>query len=67
MRWFDYWLKGKNNGIMKEPPVKYYVMGDVTDPQAPGNEWRTAHGWPVPAKSTSYFLHAGRPARRQGP
>lgn len=55
-RWFDYWLRGINNGIMDEPPVKYYVMGDVTDPKAPGNEWRTAMTWPVPAKITSYFL-----------
>jgi uncharacterized protein len=59
MRWFEYWLKGKDNGIMDEPPVRYYVMGDVTDPKAPGNEWRTAVSWPVPAKPTSYFLGAG--------
>ena len=59
VRWFDYWLQGKDNGIMDEPPVKYYVMGDVADPKAPGNEWRTALAWPVPSKTTSYFLTAG--------
>lgn len=59
MRWFDYWLQGKDDGIMDEPPVRYYVMGDVTDPKAPGNEWRTAWAWPVPARTTSYFLTAG--------
>ncbi|MFY9553216.1 MAG: CocE/NonD family hydrolase [Blastocatellia bacterium] len=59
MRWFDYWLKGKDNGIMDEPPVRYYVMGDVTSAQAPGNEWRTALSWPVPSKPTSYFLKTG--------
>ncbi|MCI0488700.1 MAG: CocE/NonD family hydrolase [Blastocatellia bacterium] len=58
MRWFEYWLKGKGNGIMDEPPVKYYVMGDVTDPKAPGNEWRTSLVWPVPSRITSYFLIA---------
>jgi predicted acyl esterase len=58
LRWFEYWLQGKNNGIMNEPPVKYYVMGDVTDPNAPGNEWRTAASWPPPAKVTPYFLSA---------
>ncbi len=58
-RWFDYWLKGAANKIMEEPPVKYYVMGDAGDAQAPGNEWRTAATWPVPAKTTSFFLHAG--------
>lgn len=56
VRWFDYWLKGASNGMMDEPPVKYYVMGDVTDPKAPGNEWRTAAAWPPPSKITSYFL-----------
>jgi uncharacterized protein len=59
MRWFDYWLKGKDNGIMDEPPVRYYVMGDVSSAQAPGNEWRSALSWPVPAKPTSYFLKPG--------
>jgi len=59
LRWFDYWLGGKDNGIMDEPPVRYYVMGDVTDPKAPGNEWRTALSWPVTSKPTSYFLNAG--------
>jgi len=57
LRWFDYWLQGKDNGIMEEPPVRYYVMGDVTDPKAPGNEWRTSLAWPAPAKLTSYFLN----------
>jgi predicted acyl esterase len=55
-RWFEYWLKQVDNGIMKEPPVRYYVMGDVNDPKAPGNEWHTSAVWPVPAQVTSYFL-----------
>ena len=59
LRWFDYWLKGVNNHIMEEPPVKYYAMGDVTDPHAPGNEWETALSWPPPSRTTSYFLRAG--------
>ena len=59
LRWFDYWLQGKNNGIKNEPPVRYYVMGDVADSKAPGNEWRVALGWPVPSKSTSFFLTGG--------
>jgi predicted acyl esterase len=57
LRWFDYWLGGINNGIMDEPPVKYYVMGDTTNTRAPGNEWRSAVAWPVPARITSFFLH----------
>ncbi len=26
VRWFDYWLKGIDNGIMKEPPIRYQIM-----------------------------------------
>ena len=66
-RWFEYWLKGVNNGIMNEPAVRYYVMGDVNDPQAPGNEWRTSPTWPVPAKSTSYYLNSGGTLSEQLP
>jgi len=57
-RWLDFWLKGVQTGIMNEPAVRYYVMGDPGDPAAPGNEWRTSAVWPPPAKSAEYFLHA---------
>ena len=28
MRWFDHWLKGEENGIMDEPPVRYFRLGE---------------------------------------
>ena len=40
LRWYDYWLKGIDNGIMDEPPIKIFVQGN--------NEWRTAEDWPLP-------------------
>ncbi|MCS7265124.1 MAG: CocE/NonD family hydrolase [Armatimonadetes bacterium] len=57
-KWFDHYLKGVDNGIDREPAVTYYVMGDVTDPDALGNEWRTANQWP-PVKSvpTPFYFH----------
>ena len=58
VRWFDYWMKGIDNGIMKEPPVRYYLMGDTFDKSAPGNEWKTASTWPPPSTTTSYYLTA---------
>jgi putative CocE/NonD family hydrolase len=38
IRWFDYWLKGKQNGVDKDPPVRIFVMGD--------NAWRDESHWP---------------------
>ena len=56
--WFmDYWLTGLDGGLLATPAVTYYVIGDVDDPQAPGNEWRYADDWPMPATETSYYLH----------
>jgi hypothetical protein len=61
MRWFDYWLKGISNGIAGLPPVTYYVMGDVTDTNAPGNVWRTANQWPpLQTRLTRYYLQEDR-------
>jgi putative CocE/NonD family hydrolase len=54
--WFDYWLKGIDNGILKEPNVRYFVMGDTFDRSAPGNEWRKTASWPPEATATSYYL-----------
>jgi len=59
IKWFDRWLKGIKNGIENDAPVRYYVMGAVGEPGAPGNEWRIAQDWPVAAKDTAYYLQAG--------
>lgn len=55
LEWFDYWLKGEDNGLADKPPVKLFVMGD--------NEWREFESWP-PDSSTpvSYFFHSERGA-----
>ncbi len=67
-RWFDYTLKGIDNGIEREPTVTYYVMGDTSDTNAPGNRWRTADQWPpVPAAITPVYLRADRTLSRTKP
>jgi putative CocE/NonD family hydrolase len=55
LRWFDYWLKGVQNGIMAEPAVQYHLM------KAPKqNEWRTAEEWPVrDAAAVPYYFGGG--------
>ncbi|HYM34360.1 MAG TPA: CocE/NonD family hydrolase, partial [Steroidobacteraceae bacterium] len=51
-RFFDYWLKGIDNGVMKENPVTYYTYN-----QTPEKAWQTAKSWPLPnEKRTAYFL-----------
>jgi uncharacterized protein len=59
--WFDRWLKNDPNGVDTEPAVTYYVIGDVTDPNAPGNTWRTANSWPPAITSpTPFYFHPDR-------
>jgi predicted acyl esterase len=55
-RWLDYWMKGIDDGIMKEPPVSYYVMGDARGGPTAGNRWRSAEAWPPPSTAVSYYL-----------
>jgi predicted acyl esterase len=57
LAWFDYTLRGKDNEAATEKPVHYYVMGDPTDKDAPGNVWRSADNWPPPARETTYYFH----------
>jgi predicted acyl esterase len=59
LRWFDHYLKGANNGVEREPKVRYYTMGAVGEKGAPGNEWRSAPDWPVPTRPTLYYLRNG--------
>ncbi len=57
-RFFRYWLLGEQNGIMDEPAVQYYTVGDLSEPGSPGNEWRTADDWPpFPTLATPYYLN----------
>ena len=39
LRWYDFWLKGKDTGIDKDPPVNIWVMGR--------NRWRSEQEWPI--------------------
>lgn len=50
LRWFDFWLKGVDTGIMHEPAVRIFVMG--------ADEWKDAEDWPLPeTKWTPFYLH----------
>lgn len=52
IRWFDYWLKGDDNGYLDEPPVRVFIMG--------ANRWRAENEWPLTrAQYTRFYLHSG--------
>ena len=58
MNLLAYWLKGEEDGVPKLKPVHYYVMGDTSDRNAPGNFWRSADTWPPLADATPFYFHA---------
>lgn len=52
LRWFDYWVKDVDNGVMDEPPVKIFVMGI--------NKWKFETEWPpANAQYTKFYLQPG--------
>ena len=51
LRWYDWLLKGIDNGVEREAPVRLFVMGK--------NEWRNENEWPLGrTRYTRYYLHA---------
>lgn len=49
LNWFDYWLRGEENGANQMPLITYYRMGD--------NSWQTSDVWPVAgAQETKFYL-----------
>lgn len=51
LKWFDHWLRGVDTDVMREPPVKFWVMGE--------NRWRTATNWPLPETQwTKLYLNS---------
>jgi hypothetical protein len=65
--WFDVWLKNDGKGIEQIPAVQYFVMGDPADPNTPGNKWRTAEDWPVPAEVVKTYFHTDNKLRLEAP
>ena len=50
-RWFDYWLKNIDNGVLDEPAVAYAITRDprvaeIDGPEIDGFDWRFADVWP---------------------
>lgn len=52
LRWFDAWLKNRDDGITREPAARLFVMGE--------NEWRDEQAFPLArTQYTNFYLHSG--------
>ncbi len=51
MKFFDYYLKGKETGIKDEMPVHYYTMVE--------EKWKSSDSWPIKAQMTPFYFNAG--------
>jgi putative CocE/NonD family hydrolase len=62
VRWLDHWCKGRDTGLMDEPPVVVYMQRcepPVVDRLEAAGEWRSEATWPPPgaAEHTLYLQH----------
>jgi uncharacterized protein len=64
LRWFDHWLKGIDNGVDREAPVRIFVMGGGDAHRTRegrifvGGHWRDEREWPLARTlTTPYYLH----------
>jgi putative CocE/NonD family hydrolase len=74
LRWFDHWLKGIDNGVGEEAPVRMFVMGDGDGPARRTHEgrlwrggyWRDDPAYPLPGtEQTAFYLHPDGALRRE--
>lgn len=68
LRWFDYWLKGIDNGIMDERPIQlcigqYDFAGNIHDGENQ-NGWMEADEWPLRQGKRWTYYFSGE--KRQG-
>jgi putative CocE/NonD family hydrolase len=55
LRWFDYWLKGKQNGVDSLERVRLFEPGT--------NIWRTSSRWPLADTAATLYLGPGTLSR----
>ncbi len=48
LRWFDYWLKGRDNGVAADPRVRLFETGT--------NVWRETDRWPCATREEALYL-----------
>jgi len=59
LRFFDYYLKGINNGVMKEKVLVYYTMSE--------EKWKTTNAWPPVGSTTQRWYLSENNTLTQNP
>jgi predicted acyl esterase len=74
MRWFDHFLKEKDNGVGAEPAIKLFIMGtgdghkDENGRLFHGGYWRTEENWPLSdTQFANYYFHGDGTLRKEMP
>ena len=73
LKWFDYWLKGIDNGVVEEPPVTVYVRKYAPPasriPLEEPGFWRSEAEWPIAraVPTRLYFREDGKLSREPFP
>jgi uncharacterized protein len=57
LRWMDHYLRGIDNGVEREKPVRLFVMG--------ANIWRDEDAWPITRAREQSFYLASKTANSQ--
>ena len=58
LRWWDYWLKGDDSGVMREPLLRYYQMHGAevgASCEFRVGQWRAETSWPPKRSQTLTF------------
>ncbi|WP_442580207.1 CocE/NonD family hydrolase [Mesorhizobium sp. ASY16-5R] len=70
LRWWDFWLKGKETGVENDPAMRLYLMDSVPPrdwyEERPGR-WIAEHQWPSPGIATRTFSLAAGGKLSEGP
>jgi predicted acyl esterase len=74
LRWFDRWLRGVDNGLDAEAPLRIFVMGGGSGRRSGagrlvhGGRWRDEREWPLArTRFTDFYLHGDGSLRTDAP
>jgi hypothetical protein len=74
LRWYDRWLRGVDNGLDGDAPLRIFVMGGGSGRRSGagrlvhGGQWRDEREWPLArTRFTSYHLHGDGGLRTEAP